>query len=149
VIDGTLLRSANNNLYALDASSGSIVWTFPTNGSIINAPAVDAQGVIYVTCVNPGFALYAVLPNGTQKWAVPVSQAELAGPVLDASGLVIIGSNGYDVVSAYNASTGALVRTGGACAGACVCVSAISLAHTFRHERMRMPCLAAGMVLHH
>jgi hypothetical protein len=102
-------RSASSGVFALDQITGSLVWNFPVNGSIYNAPAVDAQGVIYLTFGVPAFGLCALLPNGTQKWTVPMTPAELSAPVLDASGLVIIGTNGLACVMAFNASNGQLV----------------------------------------
>jgi outer membrane protein assembly factor BamB len=39
--------SLDHNLYALDVSTGQLIWSFRANGSIFEAPAMD-QGILYV-----------------------------------------------------------------------------------------------------
>jgi outer membrane protein assembly factor BamB len=39
--------SYDSNLYALNASTGAILWSFATGGNVISSPAV-ANGVVYV-----------------------------------------------------------------------------------------------------
>ena len=43
---GDSAGSGNNNMFALDASHGKILWSFPASGSVWSAPAI-ANGVLY------------------------------------------------------------------------------------------------------
>jgi outer membrane protein assembly factor BamB len=45
--DVIYLSSYDNNVYALDAQTGHINWTFSTGGAIMDAPAI-ANGIVYV-----------------------------------------------------------------------------------------------------
>jgi outer membrane protein assembly factor BamB len=39
--------SHDHNLYALDSQSGQLLWSFPANGSVFDAPALE-NGILYV-----------------------------------------------------------------------------------------------------
>ncbi|MSU70685.1 MAG: hypothetical protein EXS39_07920 [Opitutaceae bacterium] len=53
-----LVACTNGRLYALDAATGEIAWTFEADAGLRAAPAVDAQGIIYLpTCAGTIFAL--------------------------------------------------------------------------------------------
>ena len=61
------IGSYDDNLYAVDATTGAVDWTFLTGDVINSSPTVGADGTIYVGS-NDG-SLYAVSPDGTEKWA--------------------------------------------------------------------------------
>jgi outer membrane protein assembly factor BamB len=61
------LGSADNNVYALDASTGALLWSYPTgaDNAVGSSPAV-ANGVVYVSA--GGGNMYAFgLPDGDQS----------------------------------------------------------------------------------
>jgi outer membrane protein assembly factor BamB len=67
-IDGNLLYvgSSDQNLYALDRSTGSLVWKFHTESSVASSPAV-ANGIVYFGSFDGAF--YAVdAARGVLKW---------------------------------------------------------------------------------
>jgi outer membrane protein assembly factor BamB len=65
-------------------------WMFQANGSLSSSIPVDANGVIYFT--SGAGTLYAVQPNGTQKWSVNFS-GNVSSPVLE--GGVVYLTGGY------------------------------------------------------
>lgn len=56
--------SADDHLYAIDAKTGKLRWSFATNGSIAASPAL-ANGVVYFTSVDNN--IYALNANSGQK----------------------------------------------------------------------------------
>jgi polyvinyl alcohol dehydrogenase (cytochrome) len=40
------LAHAGDQMYALDAASGKILWSFPAGGSVVGGPAI-ADGVVF------------------------------------------------------------------------------------------------------
>ena len=59
-------------------------WTFLTGGAIISSPAIGADGVVYFSSVDGN--LYAVNPDGTERWHYHTGSATESSPVLDARG---------------------------------------------------------------
>ncbi len=46
--DGKIFAgSADHNLYAVNSSTGELVWSYPTNGPVNSSPAADQEGNIY------------------------------------------------------------------------------------------------------
>jgi outer membrane protein assembly factor BamB len=94
--------STDDNVYALNATTGATVWSFATGGEVESSPAV-VNGVVYVGSDDGNvYALNAT--NGTEKWSFtigsPVSSPAVAG------GVVYAASENGDV-HALNATTGA------------------------------------------
>ncbi|MBW2970706.1 PQQ-binding-like beta-propeller repeat protein [Candidatus Woesearchaeota archaeon] len=60
---------------------GSILWSFETSGGIETSPAIGEEGTIYIA--DDDCKLYAVNPDGTQKWVFkggePVTSKEWGG----------------------------------------------------------------------
>ena len=52
--------------YGPDTSD--VNWTFSTGSRIYGSAAIGEDGTIYVGTRNPGSKLYAIYPNGTEKW---------------------------------------------------------------------------------
>jgi eukaryotic-like serine/threonine-protein kinase len=91
----------SNDVYALDASTGALLWSYAMGGWVSSSPAV-ANGVVYAV----GFLgnLYALnATTGALLWS-DVTAAEESSPAV-ANGVVSVG--GGDGVYALNASTGA------------------------------------------
>jgi len=93
------VTSEDNNVYALNASTGSKVWEFGTSSPIDSSPAV-VNGVVYVD----NGTLYALnASGGGQIWAD--SGLEGASSPTVAGGTIYIGS--------YNGNVYALAATSG------------------------------------
>ena len=76
-------------------------WTFATGAEVESAPALGADGTIYVASQDDN--LYAVNPDGTQKWAFTTGGViHDSSPAVATDGTVYIGS-GDDNLYAVNA----------------------------------------------
>ena len=104
VVNGIVyVGGPDGNLYALNESTGAILWQYPTGDSITASPTV-ANGIAYVGSQDHYFyALNAT--TGTLLWRYPTAVAIGASPAV-ANGMVYFGC---DNVYALNATTGALM----------------------------------------
>ncbi len=110
VANGTLYVGSydlNGDLYALDASTGAVRWTFPTGPgntfpSIHSSPAVS-NGVVYVGAQDHN--LYAIdAATGVERWHFTTGSAIYSSPVV-ANGVVYFGSFDHSIY-AISAATG-------------------------------------------
>ena len=92
--------SDDQNVYALNASTGAKLWSYATGGSVFSSPAV-ANGVVYVELGSGGVR---ALKASTGKLLWTYSTYGLSSPAV-ANGVVYLGSNDGNVY-ALNASTG-------------------------------------------
>lgn len=86
--------SDGNSLLAVNANN-TLKWEFTVeSGYLASSPPVIApDGTVYCGFYNSGTSigrLYAVRPNGTEKWRYQVSQ-QINTPAVDGSGTVIFG----------------------------------------------------------
>ena len=106
--DGTVyIASDDDNLYALNPTDGSMIWSFPIGGDVEGAVALDSDGTIIVS-VDQGSAtgsVFAVNPDGTQKWNVGTPGRLFSSPTI-ANGTVYVGAKDSDQLFAFNASNG-------------------------------------------
>lgn len=75
--------SKSGKLTALNTQTGEKIWEFQTEAAITSSPAVDSEGTIYIGSLDG--ILYAVLPDGTQKWSynnVPTDSSIHSTPAL-------------------------------------------------------------------
>ena len=105
VADGTVyVGSTDKNLYALDANTGAVKWTFATSNKIRATPVVD-QGTVYFGSWDE--LMYAVdVATGKARWAVGVG-GEVQSKAVVANGMVYTASRRASVV-ALDAQTGGL-----------------------------------------
>jgi len=96
--------AADENMYALNASTGEFVWRFRTGGYESSSAAV-ANGVVYAVGGNNLYALNA--KTGDVLWAYTTGARVQSYPTV-VNGVVYFGS-GDGSVYALNASTGDLV----------------------------------------
>ncbi len=70
-------------------------WAFETAGSVTSSPAIEADGTVYFGSGDS--YVYAVNPNGTEKWRYPTGDAiAYSSPAVAPDGTIYIGSNdGY------------------------------------------------------
>ncbi len=96
--------SPDNNVYALNASTGGLLWKY-TTGNSVTIPAV-ANGVVYIGSQDHN--LYALnASTGALLWKFATGGLILSGPAV-ANGVVYVGSFDNNLY-ALNASTGALI----------------------------------------
>jgi len=106
VANGVVYVGSNdNNVYALNASTGALRWQYTAGAATPSSPAV-AKGVVYAGSYdNNVYALNA--STGALLWRYTTFGAVFSSPAV-ANGVVYVGS--YDAnVYALNASTGALL----------------------------------------
>mgnify|MGYP001274493319 CR=1 FL=1 len=128
VVDGVIYASSfDRHVYALDAKSGSIVWSRELANISMSAPLVYGSTVYVGTGTNAvlqdnafgitwgrpaGDAIVAVdAKNGGLRWQYSTVGEDMPTPILDVSGTVpqLIFSNGDNHVRSVNADTGQLV----------------------------------------
>jgi outer membrane protein assembly factor BamB len=97
--DGASLQ-VDGDVYALNAN-GSEAWTFPTGGVIDHAPAIGADGTIYVVAGSDDpdndpdvGTLYAINPDGTEAWSAALDGCPGGGPTVGADGAVYVPISG-------------------------------------------------------
>jgi outer membrane protein assembly factor BamB len=101
--------SLDNNTYCLDASSGNVIWKFPTGGPVFSTPSV-ADNVVYMAVSTPEDTLYAIKADtGSQIWKkvltapTPLDVGMFSSCTL-ANGVIYIGVKDY--YYAVDAATG-------------------------------------------
>jgi len=76
---------------------GTLKWAFQTGGNVA-APAISQDGTVYVGSDK----LYAINPDGSNKWEYQISNDFFNSPVLDSDGTIYVTSDssiGWGVVS--------------------------------------------------
>lgn len=115
-IDGNTIYAAlkgTAGVAAINASDGAVKWTSGASGDAY-FPIVDKNGVVYYTEKNASGNVYAINPNGTQKWVRNIGASlNYGGLALDENGIIYGGTQGkvdgsYKVYS-INTSTGEFV----------------------------------------
>jgi outer membrane protein assembly factor BamB len=95
--------SLDNNVYALNASTGAKLWSYPTGSAVYSSPAV-ANGIVYVGSGDANvYALNA--STGAKLWSYTTGLGIGSSPTV-VNGVVYIGSDDGNAY-ALNASTGA------------------------------------------
>ncbi|MEI6519941.1 MAG: PQQ-binding-like beta-propeller repeat protein [bacterium] len=74
-------------------------WAFTTGWNIYSSPALGADGTVYVGSQDK--KLYAVNPDGTQRWAFTTGDV-VWSPALGADGTVYVGSFDSNKLYAVN-----------------------------------------------
>ena len=97
--------SLDDNIYALNATTGALLWSYTTGSIVASSPAV-ANGMVYVGSEDDNvYALNAT--TGALLWSYTTGAQILSSPAV-ANGMVYVGSED-DNVYALNATTGALL----------------------------------------
>lgn len=104
VVDGTVyVGSRNGNVSAVNATDGSVEWTFETGGPVNSSPAV-ANDTVYVGSSDE--TIYAInAGDGTKRWSTSAQVRVLAGPTVK-DGTVYVPYNGINGVRALDGSDG-------------------------------------------
>ena len=124
--DGTVyVGSFNGSMYALDAVTGELRWSFAT-GDVVRWQATVAHGLVYFGSVDRHvYALDAA--TGELRWRYETEGPQWIGPVV-ADGLVYAGV-GQRHLYALDAATGAL-----------------RWQHESEADRLRLPVVSHGVV---
>ncbi len=85
--DGTIYAAAGKELHALN-TDGTNRWTFAVDTHAIHAPALGADGAMYVTLNDSG--IYALNPDGTVRWSRQLSANALGPPVIRQDGRISV-----------------------------------------------------------
>jgi outer membrane protein assembly factor BamB len=108
--DGTIYEgSVDRQFYAINPD-GTLKWIVPTKTVFTSSAAIGADGTIYVAgtnldqtilCINTASPvtvqlgeLYAINPDGTIKWMVPLSGPVHSSPAVSTDGTIYVGSEG-------------------------------------------------------
>ncbi|WP_455392658.1 outer membrane protein assembly factor BamB family protein [[Eubacterium] cellulosolvens] len=97
-----------NKLYCFYTNNGTLVWTYPTSGNLIDilsTPAASNGKVYFGAKDNNVYALYA--KNGTKAWSYTTGGDVISSPAV-AYNRVFIGSNDNNLYC-LNADTGAKI----------------------------------------
>lgn len=93
--DGTVIfiGASDNNIYAINASSGTLKWKVGTAGKIISSPVMGYDGiedVIYVGSLD--HHVYALAAgNGNVKWTFETNTEVYGSPAVGADGKIYVG----------------------------------------------------------
>jgi len=99
--DGTLyVGSWDHYLYAFNSTTGVLKWKFNAKGTIAtSSPAISDDGTIYFGTMwddATGHRIWAVNPNGTEKWQYKTGNDITSSPAIGDDGTIYIGSmDGY------------------------------------------------------
>lgn len=88
----------------LGAQTGDLRWTFTTGDIVTSSPAIDVDGIIYVGSMDGN--LYAVKPDGTEKWRTGGTDGILASPAIGVDGTIYFGNINHALI-AVDQATGA------------------------------------------
>jgi hypothetical protein len=82
-----ILYFPNAGVVAVVAATGLRAWTTAIPGGVLQEPAIDALGNVFVTTQDG--KLWSVSPAGTVNWSLQVCDKFLTGPVVAAGGRVV------------------------------------------------------------
>ena len=89
-VDGTIyLKVSDGSLHALNPTDGSERWSANVNAPLTTfygSPVIGADGTIYQGSDENDSGLYALNPDGTQKWRFSADSGIYATPAIDAAG---------------------------------------------------------------
>jgi len=74
-------------LYAI-SRDGTLKWIFHKNQGFISSPAIASNSTLYVMGMDK--KLYAIKPNGEEKWAVTIGDYCDCAPSIDRNGVIYI-----------------------------------------------------------
>ena len=108
VVKGVIYFGSNDhNVYALNASTGTLMWSSATRGPVYSSPAV-VNGVVYVgSCDGNVYALNASTGAKLWSYATPIAEGQscvISAPTV-VNGVVYVGSDDSSVY-ALNANDG-------------------------------------------
>jgi outer membrane protein assembly factor BamB len=106
VANGLVYVGVDNGLYAVNASTGELLWSYPTGGGIAFFSPAVANGVVYVGSYGDDKVYALKASTGELLWSYVTGTVESSPAV--ANGVVYVGSYS-DRLYALDASTGGLL----------------------------------------
>lgn len=101
--DGVVyVGSYDNNLYALDATSGEFLWKYPSEGGIVSKPAVYNDNVYFGS--EDGSLHVVDIHSGKVNWTFPTDGEIRSSPYI-AEGHIFIGSDDANLYAINTMST--------------------------------------------
>lgn len=85
--DTGFLYFPNAGVVAVNAATGVRAWTTPISGGVLQEPAIDALGNIFVTTQDG--KVWSLSPTGAINWSLQVCDKFLTGPVIAGGGRVV------------------------------------------------------------
>ena len=102
--DGVIyFGSWDNCLYALNFD-GSFKWKFQVSiagGDIHSSPAIATDGTIYFATMEPYNLVFAINPDGTERWRYMTNGAITSDPAIGDDGTIYIGSSDNYLYALY------------------------------------------------
>jgi outer membrane protein assembly factor BamB len=91
------IGSENGEVFALDSSSGKLVWQAKVRGEVLAAPALDSNILVVNTASGVMHAFNA--DNGEELWSIeqdvpPLSLRGISAPVIVSGGVVVGSADG-------------------------------------------------------
>jgi outer membrane protein assembly factor BamB len=117
--DGTIyVNSWDDYLYALYSNNGTLKWKFyASSAQITSSPAIGEDGTIYfgtMWSLGDGGKIFAVNPDGTEKWWYQTGSHITSDPAIGDDGTVYIGSQDSYLYAMYpNGTLRWKFKTGG------------------------------------
>jgi outer membrane protein assembly factor BamB len=105
--DGTLYVGGDQGaLFALDAATGAVKWTYPTGGAITAAPAVGEDGLVYLASTD-GW-LYVLGREGGLRTKFQVdAPIDTGSPAIGADGTLYVGTRSGALYALVNGASAA------------------------------------------
>lgn len=96
----------NGMLYAVNASTGELIWSYNTTETMVNTSPAVAEGLVFFGTYNWGriFALNA--STGDHVWNITTSSSHVSSSPAVVNGVLYMGVWWENAIYAYNASTG-------------------------------------------
>ncbi|MBC6935708.1 MAG: protein kinase [Chloroflexi bacterium] len=85
--------SSDNNVYALDASSGYSSWRFRTNGPVISSPVVEEDLLFFGSADGHLYAINA--QTSREKWKFATDKPIISSPVVHQGAVYFGGTDEY------------------------------------------------------
>src|SRR5205085_19517 len=83
--------TSTGKVYAVDMTTGAILWSYETRARITTSPAVGTDGNVYVGTRAHG--LVALTPLGAPAWSAPVKRIKGSSPAVGPDGTIYVATS--------------------------------------------------------
>jgi outer membrane protein assembly factor BamB len=85
--DNGVLYFPSGGVVAVLAATGAQLWDVPIPGAVLEEPAVDSLGNVFVTTADG--KVWSISPTGGVNWSLQVCDSFLTGPVIAGGGKIV------------------------------------------------------------